>query len=64
MDIQRIHAALEGDLALNDLSVAERMAFAHEIVRAEVRRPVELRAPCPRFTVPEAVERLYRGTSS
>ena len=64
MDIQRIHAAIVGDLELHDLSVAERMALAHEVIRAEVRRPVAAPATPLRFTVPEAIERLYRGTSS
>lgn len=64
MDIKRIHAVLEGTVELYDLSVAERLALAHEVVRAELRRPVAPRATPVRFTVPEAVERLYRGTSS
>lgn len=63
MDIERIHAALEGTLDLFNLSVAERIVFAHEIVRAELVRPSK-RTPCSRFVVPEAIERMYRGTSS
>lgn len=64
MDLNRLHAALVGDLDLHDLSVAERLAFAHEIVRAEVRsRPAPERLP-ERFVLPEYIEAVFRGRSS
>lgn len=62
MDMTRIQAALEGRLDLCELTVPERLAFAHEAA-PEVRRPVVRKAPL-RFVVPEYIERLYRGTSS
>jgi hypothetical protein len=64
MDIERIHSALNGTIDLFDLNVAERMVFAREVIRAELRRPITVRDAAPRFVVPEAIERLYRGASS
>lgn len=63
MDMQRIHAAVVGDLPLNDLTVAERLAFAHEIKKVEVRRAQRNALP-KRFVLPPVIEAMYRGRSS
>jgi len=61
MDIKRIHAAVEGDLPVTELTVAERHAFAHEVAKVEVLRAQK---PQPtRFVLPAVIERMYRGRS-
>lgn len=61
MDIMRIQAAVVGDLPVNDLTVAERHAFAHEVAKVEVLRA---KKPQPtRFVLPAVIERMYRGRS-
>lgn len=63
MDMNRIQAALNGELDLSNLTVVERMAVAHEVVRAELRRPQ--REPLPeRYVLPEYIEAMFRGRSS
>lgn len=63
MDALRLQLALDGDLGLDELTIAERLALAHEVLRADVRRPA-LAATRASFVLPEHIERLYRGTSS
>lgn len=60
MDIQRIHAAVKGDLPVTELTVPERHAFAHEVAKVEVLRAQK---PPARFVLPVVIERMYRGRS-
>jgi hypothetical protein len=59
MDVSRVIAALRNESEIDNLSVAERMAFAHmQVVQARVRTP-EVVLP-KRFLVPHAIEQMYR----
>lgn len=65
MDAKRIELALDGGLELFDLTVAERLALAHEFVAAStVARSDDAEddfVPPRAFLVPARLERMYRG---
>ena len=62
MDTNTVNEVLEGRRGIDELSVAQRMAFAKLVVRAEVKRANPEPRPT-RFLLPPAIEAMYRGRS-
>lgn len=60
MDTQYVIDALRGKVDLSDLTVAERLAFAHEVT-PRVERDEDDFVPPRAFVVPPEIERLYKG---
>lgn len=63
MDSELLLAVLEGDVSIDELSIAERLAFGHEIIAARVK-PRDEFVPPARFLVPPAIEAYYRRRAS
>ncbi len=60
MDAVKINEVIEGRIGVDELSVADRLAFTQLVVRAQVKRA----EPLPtRFLLPPAIEAMYRGRS-